>query len=71
MPIVVFKLFAGQGTRRTDRRTDTWTKQLLYASAFEEHNNTCVVVNFSTDWYLQNLLLLYEITLKEICTIAL
>ena len=26
---------------------------------------------FSTDWYLQNLLLLHEITLKEICTIAL
>ena len=67
MPTVVLKLFAGQGTRQTDRRT----KRRLNASPFGEHKNTCVVVNFSTDWYLQNLLLLHEITLKEICTIAL
>jgi len=33
MPPVVIKLFAGQGTRRMDRRT----KQRLYASPFGEH----------------------------------
>jgi len=35
MPTVVLKLFAGQGTGRTDRRTN----QRLYASPFGEHNN--------------------------------
>jgi len=35
MPTVVLKLFAGQGTGRTDRQT----KRQLYASPFGEHNN--------------------------------
>ena len=35
MPTVVIKLFAGQGTGRTDR----WTKRRLYASPFEEHKH--------------------------------
>ena len=44
---VVLKLFAGQGTRQTDRRT----KRRLNASPFGEHKNPCVVVNFSTGIY--------------------
>jgi len=35
MPTVVLKLFEGQGTVRTDRRT----KRPLYASPFGEHKN--------------------------------
>jgi len=30
MPTVVLKLFAGQGTGRTDDWTDVWTKRPLY-----------------------------------------
>jgi len=35
MSTVVLKLFAGEGTRRTDRRA----KRRLYASTFGQHKN--------------------------------
>jgi len=54
MPIVILKLFAGQGTRRTDGRT----KQRLYASLFRGHNNVllkswCLIQKRQTNWYVQ------------------
>jgi len=39
MPTAVLKLFAGQGTGRTDRRT----KRQLYAFPFEEHKKVIVM----------------------------
>jgi len=38
MSSVVFNLFAGQGTGRTDEQT----KRRLSASPFEEHNNSII-----------------------------